>query len=202
MVVPGYVGPLAAIGAILLFVVVIAIMAIMASVSGHNSGKNSTSSAPAATPPGPNQPAAEAAFLASKDAIEARFGNAPNDMVKHQIAGEWQNGGSCPAVKSAQFTDWVGTIKTIQYDGTFEVDLGDNVLFHGSIDSASPLFKEVSALSEGDTVKVSGAFSMDQDGSECIAHASSDWVGNTDAGSVQSPIFDVLYSRVSAADSQ
>jgi hypothetical protein len=186
-------------GCLGLLAAIVVIVIILAIIGGNGANSNVPSSrapAPTSSPTGPTQPVAEAKFLASKDAIEARFDNAPNDMVKHQIAGEWQNGGSCPAVKSAQFTDWVGTIKTIQYDGTFEVDLGDDVTLNGSIDSTSPLFKEVSALHEGDTVKVSGTFSMDQAGSECIAQPTTDNLLDMDTGSVTNPDFNVDFSRV------
>jgi hypothetical protein len=139
----------------------------------------------------------EIAFLASKDAAAARFDNAPNDMVKHQIAGVWRNGGTCSALKTATFTNWTGTIAKIYYDGDLYVDLGDNVTLDASIDTASPLFKVVSTMKEGDAVEVSGAFD-DQvlNDPSCMANPRTTDLLDEDTGTVKTPRFGVTLSRI------
>ena len=158
-----------------------------------------TSSAPA----GPPRPGIETAFLASKMAVESRFDAAPNDMAKHRIAKAWKNGGTCAALKTTTFTDWVGTINTISYDGNFIVDLGDGVTLDGTVESHSPQGRAVAKMQEGDTVIVSGQFHPDAlvqalnmaftgNAYTCKAHPTNTF----DAGSVRHPSFDVTYSRI------
>ncbi len=153
------------------------------------------------------RPAPEETFLNAKSAVSSRFEDAPNDVIKHQIAHAWRQGGTCAALKSAQFTDWVGTISTITYDGTLSVDLGDGVTLEGSITT-----RQASHLQEGDTVAVSGAFAPkavnklfgdigDALGgkhiSDCPALAMTDDVTDQDTGTVESPQFNVHFSHVS-----
>ncbi len=171
-------------------------IAVLASIASSVSSATVSSFAPA-------RPGIETAFLASKTAVESRFDAAPNDMAKHKIAKAWKNGGTCAALKTAMFTDWVGTVDTISYDGNFIVDLGEGVTLDGTVESHSPQGKAVAKMQEGDPVIVSGRFHPDAliqalnvafTGSPyaCKAHPTNTF----DAGAVRNPSFDVTYSRI------
>lgn len=171
-----------------------------------NWGSTTSPSTTNTEPTGPTQPAAETAFLASKRAFESRFDNAPNDMVKHQIAGEWKNGGTCSALKTATFTNWIGTIVKIVYNGDLYVDLGDDVTLGASIKTSSPLFQVVSTLKEGDAVEVSGVFDpgtidrvLNGGLQKCAAVATTDDLLDTDTGTVKTPHFNATFSSIAVA---
>jgi len=186
---------------VLALAIVIAIVILVVVISANTSSNNRSNTKTSA--PAPTAPPDEAAFLAAKVAVESRFDNAPNDMVKHQIAGAWRNGGTCSALKTATFTNWIGTIAKIEYNGDLYVDLGDNVTLDASIHTASPLFKVVSTLKEGDAVEVSGVFDpgtidrvLNGGAPKCMAVATTDNLLDEDSGTVKTPHFNVTFSRV------
>lgn|GEM_PF-6864644 len=187
---------------LLVLVVVIAFIIMVMVISANNGGGNNASNTETSAP-APTVPPAEAAFLAAKVAVESRFDSAPNDMVKHQVAGAWRNGGTCSALKTATFTNWIGTITKIEYNGDLFVDLGDNVSLDASIDTKSPLFKVVSKLKEGDAVEVSGVFDpgdlnrvLSGGTPKCLAVAITDNLFDEDSGTVKAPHFNVTFSHV------
>jgi hypothetical protein len=163
-----------------------------------NNSPNSVSDAVTApTPtevPTPAQPAAELAFFAAKDAVQSQFISAQNDMVKHQIAGAWKDHGPCSALKTPKFTNWLGTISKIKYDGDVNFDIGDDIKLETSVDSSSRLFKdEIAHLKQGDAVKISGTFDSS---APCWADPLTDELANGDEGSVERPKFHVRLLRV------
>lgn len=139
----------------------------------------------------PDQPVDEAAFIAAKVAVASAYDQAPNDIVKGQIYDRWRNTGSCAALKSAKFADWTGTVSSILSGGGFIVDLGDGVQIESDVDQSSPVFKVISGLREGNSVKVSGAFVSDDP--KCAAQVIAPPWGDS---AVKNPDFKVTFSEV------
>jgi hypothetical protein len=166
--------------------VILALIATLSLASCDDSNSGNANNAP-------DQPADEAAFIAAKTQIASDYDQAPNDIVKGQIYDRWRNGGSCAALKSPKFADWTGTVKSILSDGGFIVEMGDGVSVEADVDQSSPVFKVISGLREGDSVKISGAFVSDD--SKCAAQVIAPPWGDS---AVKSPDFKVTFSEVAA----
>lgn len=151
---------------------------------------------------GANQPAAEAAFLAARSVVESAYNDAPNDIVKSRIYDEWQNKGSCAAVKTGSFTNWTGSVSKIEKaddvdkifvshgknGAIFEVNPADQVTLSGFVDQASPAYKVIETLQVGQAVTFSGTF----DPGACSSTG-----GLLHDGAIERPEFDVHFSHVS-----
>jgi hypothetical protein len=163
---------------------VAAIIAALSLASCDDSNSKKASNAP-------DQPPDEAAFIAAKVQVASDYDQAPNDIVKGQIYDRWRNGGSCVALKSPKFSDWTGTVKSVLSDGGFIVDIGEDVSVESDVDQSSPVFKVISGLREGDSVKISGTFVSDDP--KCAAQVIAPPWGDS---AVKSPDFKVTLSDV------
>jgi hypothetical protein len=138
-----------------------------------------------------DQPVDEATFIAAKVQVASDYDQAPNDVVKGQIYDRWRAAGSCVALRSPKFADWTGTVNSILSGGGFIVDIGEGVLLEGDVDQSSPVFKVISGLRDGDSVKISGTFTSDDP--KCAAQVIAPPWGDS---AVKSPDFKVTFSQV------
>lgn len=163
---------------------ILSLIAALSLSSCDDSNSNKASNAP-------DQPADEAAFIAAKVQVASDYDQAPNEIVKGQIYDRWRNSGSCAALKSPEFADWTGTVKSTLSGGGFIVDLGEGVEIESDVDQSSPVFKVISGMREGDSVKVSGTFVSDDP--KCAAQVIAVPWGDS---AVKNPDFKVTFSNV------
>ena len=136
-------------------------------------------------------PADEAALIAAKTSVASAYDDAPNDIVKGQIYDDWRRTGSCAALKSPDFVDWIATVKSIQSGGGFIVEIGGGVELESTLGPSTPLFKVISGLREGDTVKISGQFVSDDP--KCAIQVIAPPWGDS---AIKNPDFNVSFSEI------
>lgn len=151
----------------------------------------------------PSSPNPQQKFLGVIDDGRESFDAAAND-VQRQDAQATRDQQLCQTLDSGNFSGWVGDVtEIIAADGMagLTIDIGDNVemgTWNNSfsdigddtlVSSDSPLYSSISKLSEGDTVKVSGTFSVSA--GDCVRESSM-----TDAGTMNTPDFIVRFTSI------
>jgi len=107
------------------------------------------------------RPADEAALM-MEDKATAEVRAAPNDIVRSQVHERWDKT-FCAAIDNVKnFTNWTGRVHDINFNGYFEVNIGQYIILYDlDITSSTPLFKILSGLHNDQPIIISGYFIHD-----------------------------------------
>jgi hypothetical protein len=132
---------------------------LLASCGNQDSGTAADSSAPPAQPALPSD---QQAFLSAKASAESDLDAAPNDIVKSQVKDQWEKS-ICSVLKTPNFAKWLGHIKSIGSEGGLIVEIGNGMEVEEFVPKPSPVFDQITALSVGTAVSISGSFKPGDD---------------------------------------
>jgi len=180
-------------------------MALITALSGCDDAPNADESKP--LPPNVQIPPQQKAFTDAVAPFIDKYEAAPNELKKSALRSDRKTAIASVFTDSLEFTDWIGTIKTMEttsegnahleiklHEAAIQIEnnnnevsaaLGDKTL----IPKGSELFNKVSDLAVGTQVKVSGVF---QKGRLDFI----DELSLTEEGSMTDPSFAVKFTKV------
>ena len=187
------------------FITLIAFVTLAVGISGCDDAPSTAESKP--LPPNVQVPPQQQAFTDAVIPFIDKYGAAPNELKKSALRSDRKTAIANVFSGSLEFTDWIGTIKTMEttsegnahleislYGATIQIEnnnnevsaaLGDKTL----IPKGSELFNKLSELAVGTQVKVSGIFQKGR--LDFIEELSL-----TEEGSMTDPAFAVKFTKV------
>ena len=133
----------------------------LAGASLDESGSERGVSAKAVDPVVQARPPDEAALLTydgSWNKAYAEVGAAPNVIVRNQVESRWDKRFCAAMNKLKYFNNWTGRVGDINFNGYFEVELGEYINVYEIIEPSAKAFTVISGLRYNQPIKVSGYF--------------------------------------------